>query len=76
MDEVEIGRQAARILNDDVFKLAVSMADDKFVDMWRHAPTPEERERAHALQSALVEVMKQLEIIAANGEIEAQRRQV
>lgn len=74
MDEVEIGRQAARILNDDVFKLAVSMADDRFVDMWRTAETPEGRERAHALQAALVEVMKQLEIIAANGEIAAQRR--
>ncbi len=76
-DPILFGRHAQRILDDDVFRLAVDMADDAFVDQWRRADTPQERERAHALQAALQEVLTQLKIIAGNGEIAAAKnRQV
>jgi hypothetical protein len=74
MNEIEAGRQAARILNDEVFKSAIQQADDSYIEMWRHARTPGERERAHALQAALAAVISELEVIVGRGDVEEARR--
>jgi predicted transcriptional regulator len=64
---IEDGHRAALILQDEVFQRAVSRADDRFVRLWRDAETTDERERAHALQRALKEVIRELEIIEDAG---------
>lgn len=74
MDEIQDGHTAQRILDDPVFQRAVQMADEDFVQQWRFAKTPEGRERAHALQAALAEVVRQLEIIVGGGAVAAARK--
>jgi hypothetical protein len=70
---IEDGHRAEMILQDEVFIRAVTQTDARFVQQWRDAATPEERERAHALQAALIAVVRELGIIRDDGEI-ARRR--
>jgi hypothetical protein len=74
-DVIAAGRHATRLLEDAVFLDAVKRADSAFVERWRAATTPEERERAHALQAALTEVLVQLYVIAGDGDMAARTRQ-
>lgn len=68
--EVREGRQARRILEDDVFQKAMRMADEDTVQQWRQAETVEEREQAHAQQAALGIVEKQLRALKSRVEWE------
>ena len=74
MDTVQDGLAAARILEDPVFQRAVAMADERFVALWRQADTPEARERAHALQAALGQIVNELEVLVGRGEFETRVR--
>lgn len=74
-DPVQEGQVAQRILDDPVFQRAFAEADRRFVDEWRDAETVDVRERAHAKQAALEEVIKQLRTIVGSGEHEAARRE-
>ena len=51
---------AGRILASPVFCGVFARLDGKFVAQWRAARTPEERERAWMMQSALAAVQKAL----------------
>jgi hypothetical protein len=72
---IEDGHRAALILRDEIFLRAVEAADERFVRQWRYAHTAEERERAHALQAALAEVIKELEVIVGAGEVAKSRHE-
>lgn len=72
MDEIRVGQHADRLLEDEVFRAAVSMADERFVAEWRRAETLQEREQAHARQAALAEVLASLRSIVGSGELAAE----
>jgi len=73
-DPVYLGRHAERLLSDSAFREAVQAADEKFVTMWREGTDAAERERAHHLQAALQQLVKELGALVGGGEIETRRR--
>lgn len=66
-DVVKAGKAAERLLDSDVFQQAVDQADERYVSEWRLAETTEERERTHAKQAALRDVIRELETIRDAG---------
>lgn len=74
MTDTERGHEAARILGSEVFRDAIAAADAHYVQKWRDAGTPEQREWAHAMQAALADVVMELEVIIGRGEMERARR--
>lgn len=69
MDPVERGRQAKRLLGDDVFQAAENEARSDIMEMWEHGETVEDREAAHGRLSGLGAIRTVLERYAAEVDV-------
>lgn len=67
MNDIQAGRQAERMLDDEVFQRAVQRADENYVQEWRESATVDERERAYMKQKVLHDVVKELRGIVNRG---------
>lgn len=67
MNDIQAGRQAERMLDDEVFQRAVQRADETYVQEWRESNTVEARERAFMKQKVLDDVVKELRGIVNRG---------
>lgn len=73
-DEVERrAKEARRVLESDVFREALETAERNYIQAWKVARTPLEREAAHAKVSVLDDVAKELRAIIARGDMQAAR---
>ena len=68
-EEVELGREAGRILKSESFKLAMEDAEIGALQKWRESREMSERERQWALVNALEDVHRALRAIQENGEV-------
>lgn len=74
-DPVRKGKNAERILDDDVFQEAVATLDANIIQEWREALTEDARERAHVKQAVLEQLVGELRSIMNDGVFEEDRRE-
>lgn len=67
-ERVQRAIHAQALKGDTVLQEAFATADARYVQEWREADTPEEREAAHAKMRALQHVQRELDIIVADGQ--------
>lgn len=73
-DEVALrAKEARRVLDSPVFRDALEAAERNYIQAWKHARTPFEREAAHAKVSVLDDVAKELRAIIARGDMQVAR---
>jgi hypothetical protein len=68
-EDVLRGQRAAAILDADVFKDALQIAEEAIIMEWRGATQPARREAIHAKLMALDEIVTQLRAIMDTGTI-------
>lgn len=68
-ETIRRGQVARRLLSDPIMSEAFERADQLFVEEWRNATTPADREVAWSKVTALEEVQRVLQQIASNGEL-------
>lgn len=77
MDEsqnrIELGTQAAHILENDAFKTACLSLRNQYVDSWMQAKTPEAREDCHKRTAALSDLLLDLKSMLTTGMLTRQR---
>ena len=70
IDEISRGTTAERILEDEVFKEAVSEVSKRLVEEWSTSHNKERREELWAQQHALTKVVENLATFMQNGEMQ------
>lgn len=59
-DEKRTAHEAARILTSPLFREVFEKLDARYVENWRGAKTPDDRERCWQRQTALADVQREL----------------
>lgn len=76
MNEIERGRLAAEVINNEVYASAYDLIEREIIGTWRDAKDPETRERLHLSLKLLSKVRVVLESAMKSGEIERQKLDV
>jgi hypothetical protein len=75
LDVIELGERAERLLEDPLMIHMFESLEQDLVEEWKSAKTTPERERAHAVVTALSRLQERLLSTAGAGEHERQIRE-
>lgn len=76
MNEIERGRLAAEVINNEVYASAYDLIEREIIGAWRDAKDTESRERLHLSLKLLSKVRQVLESAMQSGEIERKKLDV
>lgn len=71
--QAQRGQQAERILADEIFTGAIAKVEQRYLDDWRtsHPEEVAKREKAYLMLRALGDVLKELRVVIAGGQVAA-----
>ena len=70
MNEIERGRLAAEVINNEVYKNTYNLMEAEIIAKWREASDVQSRERLHLMLGLLSKTRQVLEGAMASGQIE------